>query len=278
MPAARSRTNEWRRSLEDLCQKGGSLEVAIARDDARGHDLVWRLRILEVRDTGIVVENPGAFGRTLPLHIGTRLMAFIVIGQNRWEFRTAVTEELLPGKYPEARHGAARLAMPEHVERCMRRHARFDAGPLELTPVDVWPLLDPKSVVAAERANELAFAASVEGKDIPSSDDESLFPNIGPKFTAHVANIGGGGAGLVVEHDQAGLLSRHRLFWLRLQLGDGSPVPLVATGKLVHTHIDSAQRTYAGLSFDFTFNPAHQKTVAEQVERSIRTLERRQSH
>jgi hypothetical protein len=55
-------------------------------------------------------------------------------------------------------------------------------------------------------------------------------------------------------------------------------VPLVATGKLVHTHIDSAQRTYAGLSFDFTFNPAHQKTVAEQVERSIRTLERRQSH
>ncbi|MFM9097091.1 MAG: hypothetical protein ACKOQW_02195, partial [Phycisphaerales bacterium] len=72
MPVARSRTLEWRRSLEELCQKGGALEVAISRDGDRGHDLVWRLRILAVRDDGIVVENPGAFGRSLPLHAGTR--------------------------------------------------------------------------------------------------------------------------------------------------------------------------------------------------------------
>ena len=276
MPAARSRTNEWRRSLEELCQKGGALEVAIARDDARGHDLVWRLRILEVKDAGIVVENPGAFGRTLALHVGTRLMAFIVIGQNRWEFRTAVTEEILPGKYADARNGAARLAMPDHVERCLRRHARFDIGPLALPPVDVWPLLDPKSVVAAERANELAFADFEQGKAHESSDDEALLPNVGPKFAAHIANIGGGGAGLVVEPAQSGLLSRHRQFWLRVDLGDGCPVPIVTSAKLVHTHIDSTQRTYAGMSFDFGFNPAHQRTVAAQVERSIRTLEARQ--
>jgi hypothetical protein len=278
MPAARSRTNEWRRSLEELCHKGGALEVAIARDDARGHDLVWRLRILEVKDTGIVVENPGAFGRTLALHVGTRLMAFIVIGQNRWEFRTAVTEEILPGKYADARNGAARLAMPDHVERCLRRHARFDIGPLALPPVDVWPLLDPKSVVAAERANELAFADFEQGKAHEPGDDEALLPNVGPKLTAHIANIGGGGAGLVVEPAQSGLLSRHRQFWLRVDLGDGCPVPIVTSAKLVHTHIDSTQRTYAGMSFDFGFNPAHQKTVAAQVERSIRTLERRQQH
>jgi hypothetical protein len=83
MPASRSRTQEWRRSLEELRDKGGSLEVAVARDDARGHDLVWRLRIIDVRDDGIVVENPGALGRALPLHVGTRLVAYIVIGQNR---------------------------------------------------------------------------------------------------------------------------------------------------------------------------------------------------
>jgi hypothetical protein len=277
MPASRSRTLEWRRSLEELCHKGGSLEVAITRDDGRGHDLVWRLRILDVRDDGIVVENPGALGRALPLHVGTRLVAYIVIGQNRWEFRTAVLESIPPGRHADARNGASRLSLPERVERCLRRHARFDVGPLALPPVDVWPLLDPKSAVAAERANELAWAAFLEGKPV-TTDEEALLPTVGPKLTGHLANMGGGGAGLLIEPAQAGLLSRHRLFWVRLALGDGCPVPIVACAKLVHTHIDSTQRTYAGLSFDFAFNPAHQRTVAAQVEHSVRTLEERQSH
>lgn len=277
MPASRSRTLEWRRSLEELCHKGGSLEVAITRDDGRGHDLVWRLRILDVRDDGIVVENPGALGRALPLHVGTRLVAYIVIGQNRWEFRTAVLESIPPGRHADARNGASRLSLPERVERCLRRHARFDVGPLALPPVDVWPLLDPKSAVAAERANELAWAAFLEGKPV-TTDEEALLPTVGPKLTGHLANMGGGGAGLLIEPAQAGLLSRHRLFWVRLALGDGCPVPIVACAKLVHTHIDSSQRTYAGLSFDFAFNPAHQRTVAAQVEHSVRTLEERQSH
>lgn len=277
MPAARSRTNEWRKSLEELCAKGGALEVAVARDGAGGHDLVWRLRILDVGDAGIVVENPGAFGRTVPLHSGTRLVAFIVIGQNRWEFRTAVAEEIPPGRLPQARNGAVRISLPERVERCLRRHARFDVGPLALPPVDLWPLLDPKSTVAAERANELAFAASAEGRPGAASDEEALMPQVGPRLTAHLANIGGGGAGLVVEPAQAGALSRHRLFWVRIELGEAGSVPIVTSAKLVHTHVDSAQRTYAGLSFDFSFNPAHQRTVAEQVERSVRSLELRQS-
>lgn len=277
MPASRSRTLEWRRSLEELCQKGGSLEVAITRDDGRGHDLVWRLRILAVRDDGIVVESPGALGRALPLHVGTRLVAYIVIGQNRWEFRTAVLESIPPGRHADARNGASRLSLPERVERCLRRHARFDVGPLALPPVDVWPLLDPKSAVAAERANELAWVAFLEGAPV-TSDEEALLPTFGPKLTGHLANMGGGGAGLLVEPAQAGLLSRHRLFWVRLALGDGCPVPIVACAKLVHTHIDSSQRTYAGFSFDFAFNPAHQRTVAAQVEHSVRTLEERQSH
>ncbi|MFM1936076.1 MAG: hypothetical protein RI990_1035, partial [Planctomycetota bacterium] len=255
MPASRSRTQEWRRSLEELRDKGGSLEVAVARDDARGHDLVWRLRIIDVRDDGIVVENPGALGRAMPLHSGTRLVAFIVIGQNRWEFRTSVVEEIAPGKLHDARNGAVRLALPERVERCLRRHARVDVGPLALPPVDVWPLLDPKSVVAAERANELAFAALEAGRSPEPRDEEALLPTVGPRLSAHLANMGGGGAGLVVEPAEAGALSRHRLFWIRLELGESCPVPIVTSAKLVHTHIDSAQRTYAGLSFDFSFNP-----------------------
>lgn len=273
MPASRSRTHEWRRSLDELLHKGGALEVAVAREDARGHDLVWRLRLLEVSERGIVVENPGAFGRSMPLHDGTRLHAFIVIGQNRWEFRTTVREQIPAARLRDARNGGVRLDMPELVERCMRRHARFDVGPLALPPVEMWPLLDPKTVVLSERANELAFAALEAGGAPATIDHDSLLPAVGPKFSAYLANIGGGGAGIVVEHQQAGLLTRHRVFWLRIDLDDTCPVPLVTTAKLVHTHMDSTQRTYGGLSFDFTFNPAHQKTVAAQVHRSVLALQ-----
>jgi hypothetical protein len=278
MPASRSRTTEWRRSLEELCAKGGSLEVAVARGPATpGADLVWRLRILAVADDGITVENPGALGRTLPLRVDTALAAFIVIGQNRWQFETRVVQEIPAGARPEARFGALRLALPDAVRRCMRQHARVDVGPLHLPQVDLWPLLDPKSVVAAERASELKFAALVAGAaPADTADDDALLPTVGPRFAGRLANIGGGGAGLVVEHAEASTLSRHRVFWVRLPLGDACPVPIVCTAKLVHTHMDSAQRTYAGLSFDFTFNPGHQRTVAAQVERSIRTLEARQ--
>jgi len=276
MPASRSRTVEWRRSLEELCGKGGSLEVALVRGQGtEGGDLVWRLRILTVADDGITVESPGALGKTLPLRVGTALVAFIVIGQNRWQFETTVSREVPPNAIREARFGAIVLAMPESVRRCMRQHTRYEVGPLNLPTVDMWPLLDPRSVVAAERASELRFS-SQQGSEAPAGDDDLLLPTVGPRFAARLANIGGGGAGLVVEPSEAAALTRNRVFWVRIHLGDSCPVPIVCTAKLVHTHMDSSQRTYAGMSFDFTFNPAHQRTVAAQVERSVRALEERQ--
>jgi uncharacterized protein YlxP (DUF503 family) len=42
-------------------------------------------------------------------------------------------------------------------------------------------------------------------------------------------------------------------------------VPLCASGKVVHTHIDSSQRTYVGIAFDFSFNPAHESQVADLI-------------
>ena len=47
------------------------------------------------------------------------------------------------------------------------------------------------------------------------------------------------------------------------------PVPMNATGKVVHTHIDSTQKTYVGIAFDFSFNPAHQKLVGDQIQHYI---------
>ena len=43
----------------------------------------------------------------------------------------------------------------------------------------------------------------------------------------------------------------------------------MVTGKVVHTHIDSMQRTYAGVAFDFTFNHQHEDVIAAQIQAYI---------
>ena len=66
MPASRSRTQEWRRSLQQILERGGALEFALssapvapagspeANDPRRvGSDLVWRVRLLALSDTEI---------------------------------------------------------------------------------------------------------------------------------------------------------------------------------------------------------------------------------
>ena len=47
------------------------------------------------------------------------------------------------------------------IERCQRRFDRFDLQGLKLPTVTLWPLLDPKSVIPAERANELVVREGI---------------------------------------------------------------------------------------------------------------------
>lgn len=274
MPASRSRTHEWRRSLRQICERGGAIEISIARPEeeagsdpaihAAGPDLVWRVKIVDLTDEMICVESPMTLGRTIHIDPGSDLVGAITIGQNRWTFRTTHL-----GPHEEKRsHGEAglQLKMPERVDRSQRRRVRVDTHQINLPKVELWPLLDPKSVIPAERANELAFEAVVAGSPIPVTDEaDAIMPTVGPKFEATLANLGGGGVGLAVEPSDAGPLGRHRLFWLRLNLAPELPIPACVTGKVVHTHIDSTQRTYVGIAFDFTFNASHQDILAAQV-------------
>jgi c-di-GMP-binding flagellar brake protein YcgR len=164
-----------------------------------------------------------------------------------------------------------RLNLPETVQRCQRRsHYRIETAALSLPEVEIWPLLDPKSVLIAERANELAFEAGVKGSATQMSmarleQHEEIMPEVGPAFRATLLNIGGGGVGLRVHPDDGSSLSRHKLFWLRISLPPELSTPICASAKLVHTHLESTQDFYAGLAFDFSFNPGHQRFVADQI-------------
>ncbi|MBC02058.1 MAG: hypothetical protein CMJ34_01965 [Phycisphaerae bacterium] len=278
MPASRSRTHEWKRLLQQIAERGGAIEIAVAHPDheadepdahAAGPDLVWRVKILDLGEDEIVVESPMALGRDIHIEAGTELAAAITVGQNRWTFRTVN----LGDKSGMKSHGhpGLRLRMPVGVARSQRRRLRVDTQALKLPRVELWPLLDPKSVLPAERATELAYESWVSGEQIDRDGllAEAMLPTVGPKFTAELANLGGGGVGLIVGPEDSGILGRHRVLWLRLALEPEMPVPMNATGKVVHTHIDSTQKTYVGIAFDFSFNPGHQKLVGDQIQHYI---------
>ncbi|MFM7259437.1 MAG: flagellar brake protein, partial [bacterium] len=231
MPASRSRTTEWRRSLEQLRGREGAIEIAVARDGTDDEavlgaaDIVWRVRVLDINDSEIAVDLPFALGRAVELPNGTEIVAAIAIGQNRWMFRTKVLgawQSRAP--YPRS-HRAVRLALPDHVERCLRRSTRVDVAAINLPKVELWPLLEPRSVLPAQRASEIAFRAALAGEK-PMAPSDDLLPTVGPGFTATLVNLGGGGLGVLVEPQDAASLSRHRLFWIRFTLCEITPVPV----------------------------------------------------
>ncbi len=266
--------------MQQVFERGGTLEISVARAEtpeslkidpieaAGSADLVWRLKIVSLEEESILVEMPVALGKTMRIEDGVSLVGAITIGQNRWKFRSRkVCDERPIG----SRGPCMRLELPDHVERCLRRFVRFEATDLQLPSVGMWPLLDPRTTVAAETANDTAFLAFVASKPIP--DAPLVMPSVGPKFQATLVNVGGGGVGLRVESEDSAVLGRHRIFWLEIPLGRDHPVPIVATGKVVHTHLDSSQRTYIGVSFDFTFRLAHQEVVVEQIHRAMRQVQ-----
>ncbi len=265
MPAHRSRTAEWKRSMTQVFERGGAIEVAIAHADSSAEeraagDLIWRLHVVELRDEDVLVEFPTTAGMPLPLHSGVDLIGAITVGQNRWTFRTRTLGEL-PGR---AGH-FLRLQLPDSVERCQRRHARLELGGLTPPVIDAFPLLNPASVHDAQVAYDAAARQWLDHR--VASPEPTRRPEVGPPVNAELMNIAAGGVGLRVEPVDAAAFTRHRTFWLRIPLGASMPVPIVVAAKLAHTRLDSSQRTYLGLGFDFSFHPAHADTLARQLAR-----------
>ncbi len=312
MAARRSRTEHWRESLQQLQERNGAIEISLPGDQERftnppiegvpesegpgGADegaqssittknLIWRVRILQLSDDAIFVEQPMVLRQRIDLAPGVDLVGVIAVGPNRWMFRT---RNLGPASVRAAGSRelpALRLAMPHGVERCQRRSFyRIATVGLLLPRVECYPLLDPHTVAAAESANRAeildraAGASPVAGRITPAGQAPSPFtlPEVGPGFNARLVNVGGGGAGLLVEPLDASTFDRHKLFWLRVNLTPQLPAPLGVTARVVHTHLDTAQRTYAGMSFDFSFNRSHEQFVVNQLCKYVADVQRDQ--
>jgi hypothetical protein len=239
--------------------------------------VLWRVRLLAMDEETLTVEQPNAAGQTLELGEGIDLIAVMQIGQNRWMFHTRTVAA--PAGAP--RNRGLRLMMPGIVERCQRRNFyRISTAELSLPTVECWALIDPTTVAVAEVANRAhileMLSSGLTGMAAFRPDAECVLPEVGPKFTAHLVNVGGGGAGLVVDRNDAGAMERSRLYWLRINLTPHIPAPIAMTARLAHTHIDSTQNVYAGLAFDFEFNPSHRQFVVDQICRYVGSLQRQQ--
>ena len=268
--------------------RGGSIELAVARpmpittdgtdvtvEEGLAGDLLVRCRVLAITERGIRVEAPMTLGCTIEIPAGVELVAMMAVGQNRWMFRTNCMK-WIPGD--EQGQPQLQLSIPARVERCQRRRDyRVETATLDLPAVQMWPLLDPRSVILAER---LIAADFMRELDAVGGDDDSrtewrlggedeLLPEVGPGFPASLVNLGGGGVGLTVDEMAAGCLGRQSLYWLRFGLPPMVKTPVCATARLVHSHMQSDRKTYAGMTFDFSANPAHKRIVVNQIVRAI---------
>lgn len=267
MPASRSRTERWRDCLDQIRERNGCLECSVARaasDESNDEcaDLVWRVRLLQVEDTFIAVEQPQTLGTNIQLNVGSELVCVMAIGQNRWKFRTRVLAS-------DASRGQIRLAPPGNVERVQRREFYRMAGGLggvSLPKVTCWPLLNQASAVAAEVALRALHADVTAGRAlVVGMDDPGVLPEVGPAFSGLLANVGGGGIGVVIPHAESSRFDRARAFWLRVNLGPDLPVALGVVARVAHTHLDSSMNVYVGMSFDFSHHREHRDFVIAQI-------------
>jgi hypothetical protein len=280
LPAARSRTENWRSLLDTIAQRGGALEVSVFREDSTGEqagpDVVWRVRLLRLNDNDILVESPSAAGVTLGLKPETPVLVAMTVGQNRWMFHSRVLGGW-QGQDQSGRRQTLALALPERVERCSRRQFfRISTGGMRLAPVRCWALMDPTSAVEAERHNQRIVRAAMEAgarsaTAAGGSSDSGPLPQVGPTFHANLLNLSGGGLGLLLPAGDSPF-NRGKFFWLSIDLRPDLPEPLCVTARLAHTHLDSHQQTYAGLAFDFTFHPEHQAFITELLARYVERL------
>jgi hypothetical protein len=285
MPASRSRTVRWRECLDQIRDRGGGIELAFARpefetpggDTAARSDLMWRVRVLDVSDDELVVDQPTAIGRPMQFFEGTALLGVMSVGQNRWMFHCKVRgAKPLGVRNGETLHGL-RLTPPEQVERCTRRNfLRISTAELQLPDVQCWPLIDPTTAIAAEVANRSSVLDHADAHltgHYAKQTDPFLLPEVGPEFRARLMNIGGGGAGLIVKREDAAGLDRARFLWVRIPLMPHVGAPLAMTARVAHRHVDSEQNVYAGLAFDFAFHAAHRDFVVEQLSRYVERMQ-----
>jgi hypothetical protein len=259
--------------LEQICDRRGSIELAIDRQASNtqgasedGRDLLLRARVLHISSDALQVEAPVALGEHVEYPVGTQLVGVMAVGQNRWMFRTTCLGTVAGPRGTTT----LQLTMPVNVQRCQRRtDYRVETAEIDLPDVSLWPLMDAATAVPIERLIGAAFLRELDDRKCDNADHAMALPAVGPMCGAKLVNLGGGGVGLSVPDSQAGLIGRHTSWWLRFELPPALSTPVACVARVAHSHVRSDRTIYLGMSFDFTANALHRRTVSQQLLRAV---------
>ena len=63
------------------------------------------------------------------------------------------------------------------------------------------------------------------------------------------------------------------MWWVRFELPPALQTPIVSVARLAHSHVKSDRTIYLGMSFDFSVNAMHRRTVSQQLLRAVQGLQ-----
>ncbi len=277
--------SEWQRMIDELAAHNGTLEIglpcAFEPMGPDGHDQdslddipkSWRVRLLSLSGDQWIVERPPIAGRrTGGLITGATLIGNISQKQRKWSFRTSILRTQLFELNARNRVPALRLSPPRDVGSAQRRSFyRVSTVGAQLPAVNIWPLLDAQTCLAAEDRMQLVHLDPEASPNAPLQQ-----PDLGDGFVGSLVDISAGGAALSVEATHAPAFEQHKLFWMELLLPTND-YPLLVAADPVHVHHDRVKKVLQiGMEFKHDHNQTYRRFVQENICRYAAWEQRRQ--
>jgi len=267
MPSTTTKTPpDWPGIVKDAERRNGVIELQVI-SDAGERSTTARARLLRIDDNGEwLLEKPfSTHGPSFPTH--ARVVGVVGGGTRRLGFHAKVKAVELHQLNSAKRIPAVRLTEPHDIHSAQRRaYYRVSAVGVDLPGIRLWPMRDPASAVAAEKANEARHA----GQDI-----EAPHPAQGDLFTGAMFDISGNGMSLMIEPKHLSALNDATHFWTELRL-PGDPQPIQFVLKRIRLNHEPDGPVLAAFTFDFEHNPPHQRFVTDLVCRFTAAQQRAQ--
>jgi hypothetical protein len=243
-PQADDGENAGRETLDQIRERGGSLEITL--DRRNGEPIPQRpgrgcahsrppiccgaSAYGRAATSGFSSSIPSALGRTIEVKRGQRLVCVMSVGQNRWIFTSQVLA-VTPG-----RDGVLEIEAPTRVERATRRvQSRVSTTSAESatrSAAGCCVIRSPRSPrrrragTGSARCSRCRPRRGLNSRPASWNALGEIAPDVGPGFRAELANIGGG------RHraedralEESRLAESSKLYWTRLDLRPDDPGP-----------------------------------------------------
>ena len=261
-----------RRMLEEAASRNDAVELLWPEPtgevnheaEAEAPPVSSKSRVLKMTDQTVLVERPAGLRLPQLVRRDTPLSMILTRKAERWKFDTWVLGHALFQLNARRRVPALKLGCPTTAERFQRRNFyRASTVGLGVGPVEMWPVLDLDSCLAAEQANRRLHEGEGDSEADPGLID-GPDPALGMNFRANLVNVSGGGLAALVSTRLADLFDEHTLFWVEMRLPQIDH-PLVAVARTVHLQSNRGQPIQVGMAFDFSHDPSHRRFIEERI-------------